>query len=79
MIENRTTSNQQKALQFLGEISSIKTKKVMFGTQVLYGVMIATSDPRALTLGALKATQEVKITVEPTHEPEKANKEREFK
>lgn len=80
MIENRDTHPQVRPnLEFEGEIATVKSGKILFGTKVMYTVVINTLDLNALALAALKADSKVKIIVEPIDEPEKANQEREFK
>jgi len=80
MIENRNPGHAvQPILQFAGDIQTVKTKKDQWGTTIFYGVMFRTTDPRILVLGAIKASQRIKITVEPIGESEEANQEREFK
>lgn len=79
MIENQPNRKQYSGIGFKGEVLGVKTKKVYFGTKMMYDVVITTDDPNVLALGALKATSEVSVEVEVINEPEKANAEKEFK
>lgn len=69
----------QPKLELIASIGGIKTQKIDWATKVAYDIAFRTLDKNALILGAFKARQIVKITVEPINGAEEANKEREFK
>lgn len=79
MIESRDTNQPKPSLDFEASIATVKTAKVLFGTKVMYTVVLSTLDPNVLALAALKADSIVKVSVEPKDEPEKANQKQERK
>ena len=70
MIENPETLHIP-AIQINGQVATVKTRKVLFGTKTVFDIVLTTADAQALVLGALKATSRVKITVEPIDAQEK--------
>lgn len=79
MIEPDQQTPAQPDVEVLGEIKSISTTKLDWGTKVAYDITIRTLDPNALALGTLKGQQVVKVKVTPYGRAERANTKKDFK